>query len=245
MVKRILIVWAVANFVIIGIVSWLAGGWYSGWPVSPVIRAVAELGLIMLPNIAFPVLTLRFAWPEAVAGLRDALGWRGNGWWGVFCGVIGFAVWYLLIQILVRLVGGSIPYNFPNESGEGSGISLQGFSDVWLILGLLLGLAALMVITVAGEETMFRGFIQTQIGNRYGTAAGIVIAAILFGLRHLPNDLFFANVWQATPQMWFARLSQLYTTAILLGLVRRFGKSTYASAIVHGLIYLTAIFGLG
>jgi membrane protease YdiL (CAAX protease family) len=102
-----------------------------------------------------------------------------------------------------------------------------------------------MVVTVAGEETMFRGFIQTQFGQRYGAAAGILLAAILFGLRHLPNDLFFSHIWQATPPMWLARLSQLYATAILLGLVRHIGKSTYASAIMHGLIYLTAIFGLG
>lgn len=92
---------------------------------------------------------------------------------------------------------------------------------------------------------MFRGWIQTQAGQRYGMWAGLLLSAVLFGLRHLPADLFYAGVWQATPRMWLSRLLQLYLGAVLFGLVRHFGKSTYASAIMHGLMFAVTLFGLG
>lgn len=117
--------------------------------------------------------------------------------------------------------------------------------DVFLVLGVLLGLLAFTVITVAAEETMFRGWIQTQVGERCGAWAGLGTGALLFGLRHLPADLFYARVWQATPQMWLSRQVQLYLAAGLLGLARYLGRSTYSSAIMHGLVLVTAVFGLG
>jgi hypothetical protein len=55
----------------------------------------------------------------------------------------------------------------------------------------------------------------------------------LFGLRHLPADLFYAQAWSATPQMWLTRQTQLYSGALLFGLARYLGRSTYASATAH------------
>jgi membrane protease YdiL (CAAX protease family) len=92
---------------------------------------------------------------------------------------------------------------------------------------------------------MFRGWIQTQAGKQYGPWIGLLLGAILFGLRHLPADLFYAQVWQATPQMWVSRQVQLYLVALGLGLARHYGKSTYASAIMHALVFIMALFGLG
>lgn len=100
MLRRILAAWLVANFLIVGTVSWLAGGWYLGWQSSPAIIVLAELGLIMVPNLLIPVLIIGYWCPEGVGDWRKAFGWQ---WMG---------------------------------------------------------------ITVLGEETMFRGWIQTQIGNR-------------------------------------------------------------------------------
>lgn len=92
---------------------------------------------------------------------------------------------------------------------------------------------------------MFRGWIQTQVGERYGAWVGLGVGALLFGLRHLPADLFYGRVWEATPRMWSSRQAQLYLGALLLGLARHLGRSTYASAIMHGLIFVVALFGLG
>lgn len=80
MLKRILIAWIAANFGIVGLVSWMAGGWYIGWDASPVLGGLAELGLLMVPNFVLPVLVLRYWWPEAVGNVKRTLGWQWNGW---------------------------------------------------------------------------------------------------------------------------------------------------------------------
>jgi membrane protease YdiL (CAAX protease family) len=240
MLMRILITWFVANFVIAGLASWLAGGWYLGWDVSPTAGMLAELGLIILPNLLLPMLVLRFWWPEPIPSIRQALGWRWTGWRSLLTGGIAFLVVFLLLRAVVALTGESIPYQLPEAGGEG--IALHGLGE---IIAVLLGLAGFVTLTVAGEETMFRGWIQTQLGERYGVWIGLLAGMVLFGLRHLPADLFYARAWQATPQMWLSRQLQLYLLALFLGLARHFGKSTYASAIAHALILVVALLGLG
>jgi len=243
MLRRILIVWAVANFAIAGLASWIARGWYLGWPVSPVVVMLAELGLIMVPNLILPIVVLRYWWPEPVSGMRDALGWRWNGWRSLAAGVLAFVSFFVLVKVILQLVWSSIPYHLPGSNGEG--IAINDPSDLLRVSGMLLGLLAFVVITVAGEETMFRGWIQTQAGKRYGVWVAFLLSVVLFGLRHLPADLFYAQIWQATPRMWLSRQLQLYLGAICFGLARHFGKSTYASAIMHGLVLVVALFGLG
>lgn len=243
MLKRILIIWAIANFAIVGLVSWLVGGWYIGWRVSPIVSGLAELGLIMVPNLILPVLVLRYWWPEPVDSIGHALGWRWNGWRSLASGILAFVCFYVLVKAVVWLVGNSIPYNLPGAAG--GGIPIERPVDVLKVLGLLLGALAFAIITVVGEETMFRGWTQTQIGKRYGVWMGLLAGAVLFGVRHLPADLFYARIWQATPQMWLSRQLQLYLVALCLGSARHFGKSTYASAIMHALVLAMALFGLG
>jgi hypothetical protein len=57
MLMRILIVWFVANFVIVGVAAWAAGSWYLGSGLAPGI--VAELALIMIPNLLLPMVVVR------------------------------------------------------------------------------------------------------------------------------------------------------------------------------------------
>ena len=242
MLKRILVTWLVANFVIAGLASWIAGRWYLGWQGTPVVGMLAELGLIMIPNIALPVIVLRYWWPETISDFRDALGWRWHGWRCVVAGLVAFLVAVVLMQAITRWVGESIPYSLA-EAESGGGIAIEQASDVLKIMGLLAGLLVFVIITVAGEETMFRGWIQTQVGSRYGTWAGLFLAVLLFGLRHLPADIFYARIWEATPRMWLARQLQLYVGAVCFGLARHFGRSTYASAITHVLFFGVALFG--
>jgi membrane protease YdiL (CAAX protease family) len=240
MAKRILITWFVANYAISGLASWLAGGWYLGWEMSTTAGMLAESGLIVLPNLILPILVLRFWWPQPVPSIRQALGWRWTGWRSLLTGGIAVLAVFLLLRAVVALAGESIPYHLPGAGGEG--IALHGLGE---IIAVLLGLAVFVALTTAGEETMFRGWIQTQLGERYGAWIGLLIGMLLFGLRHLPADLFYARAWQATPQMWLSRQLQLYLLALFLGLARHFGKSTYASAITHALVLVVALLGLG
>ncbi len=234
MLKRIFAVWLAANFLIIGIVCWLAGGWYLGWP-SPLAATLAELGLIMLPNFLLSILVLRYGWPEPAGSIREALGWRWQGWRSVLVGIVAFILIFALVMVVTSLVGDSIPYELPGREGF-SAQSLTG------VLGVLLLILLMVAVTVAGEETLFRGLIQTQVGAKYGPGLGLLAGALLFGLRHLPADLFYAQVCGASPRMWISRQMQLYGGALIFGLARYYGRSTYAPAIAHALFFLVMLF---
>jgi len=238
MIKRIVLVWLVANAVVVGLASAAAGRWYVGWTISPMAKMWVEVLLLMLPNLVLPVLVLRYRWSEPVGPVRMELGWIWNGRRSVLTGIAMFAVLYGAMRLLSSVIGEGIPYDLP---GAPDTIRVQG---PLAVVGVLVTILGFVVLTVVGEETMFRGLAQTQIGKRYGVWAGILVPAVLFGLRHLPNDLYYARVWQATPRMWVARELQLYLAAILLGVTRHLGRSTYASSVTHGLLLVTVLFGL-
>lgn len=88
MLKRVFIIWIIPNFLVIGIVSWIAGDWYLGWKPFP--GMLSELGLIMLPNLVLPILLLKFWWPGSVVSIRDAPGWNWNGWRAVIVVILTF-----------------------------------------------------------------------------------------------------------------------------------------------------------
>lgn len=117
MLRRILAAWLVANLLVVRTVSWLAGGWYLGWQSPPAVIMLAELGLIMIPNVLIPVLIMRYWWPEGVRDLREALGWQWNGGRSIISGTATFIVALLPMEIINRLVGKSIPYHRPGASG--------------------------------------------------------------------------------------------------------------------------------
>ncbi|MBN2385817.1 MAG: CPBP family intramembrane metalloprotease [Anaerolineales bacterium] len=228
MLKRILLIWFVANFAIAGLFALLTGGWYLR--LSTFAGIAAELGLVMLPNLLFPILLLRYGWPAPVSDLRQALGWQWKGWRPIFIGLIAFAIYRILSFFLSNILGPSIPYNLPGSEGGSIG-GLAGILALLFFIGFV-------VITVMSEETMFRGLIQTQTSQSYGVWVGVLLTMVLFGLRHLPADIFYAHIWNATPRMWLARHVDLYLGAILLSLARYFGRSTYASATMHSLIFM-------
>ncbi len=233
MLKRILIVWLVANFVIVGLASLLHGGWYIGWTRNAAIGVLFQLGLVQIWNLVLPLLVLRFWWTKPMGPLREALGWQWHGWRTFLAGVSAFILVLAAEVLILRLFGSSIPYSLPGTQPLHSN-SLLG------ALGLLLLIVVYVGITVAGEETMFRGLMQTQLA-KYGFWTSLLLPALLFGLRHLPDDIFYGALWHATPQMWLSRQLQLYVGAILFGLARHYGRSTYASAILHGLVFFLMV----
>ncbi len=227
MIKRVLLIWFAANFVLAGVFVLITGSWYLHLPT--ISRMAAELGLVILPNLLFPILLLRYAWTEPVTDLRQALGWQWRGWRPILIGMAAFTIYLLLSMLFSNILGPSIPYSQPGESGAISGIA-----------GLLalLFFIAFAFLTVWGEETMFRGLIQTQVSQHYRIWLGVAVTVVLFGLRHLPADIYYARMWDATPRMWLAREVDLYFGAALLSLARYYGRSTYASATMHLLIFI-------
>lgn len=69
------------------------------------------------------------------------------------------------------------------------GFELGGVSMtfVWGFVGFAL--------VAAGEELVFRGYIQTRLVGRYGPALGLLGASVLFALTHLPRGLVSADGW--------------------------------------------------
>ena len=244
MLKRIILIWAIANFVVVGLVSLMAGKWYIGWRVAPIAAMWLELGVIILPNLVLSIAAIRFGWLTNQTHVHTELGWQWNGWQSFVVGILAFVVMYLTVSFVSNLIGASIPYNLPETSHANNGVQINSPADAWKASGILVSLLIFVVVTVIGEESMFRGLIQTQLGKQYGIWVGVLVGALLFGLRHLPNDLYYAQIWQAPPKMWLSRQVQLYSGAVILGLARYFGKSTFSSAIAHGLFLFAALFGL-
>jgi membrane protease YdiL (CAAX protease family) len=233
MIKRMLGIWLVANFGIVGILSILRGNWYLGWSHNTLIGVLFQLGLVMLPNLILPILVLRFWWNEPVGSLRDALGWRWQGWRTVLTAVAGFILVLVITNLIVRFIGPAIPYNLP-------GVEPLHSSSLLGAIGLLLFMILYVGLTVAAEETLFRGLMQTQLA-KYGFWVSLLLPALLFALRHLPDALFYGHLWNATPQMWLTQELQLCTVAITIGLVRHFGRSTFASATMHLLVFILMV----
>jgi membrane protease YdiL (CAAX protease family) len=70
----------------------------------------------------------------------------------------------------------------------------------------ILDIALISLLAGLGEEMLFRGVLQGAIGDWLGTAAGLVVAAVLFGLLH-PITLTYAVL---------ATLCGLYFGALVL-----------------------------
>ena len=97
----------------------------------------------------------------------------------------------------------------------------------------------------AAEETMFRGYLQTGFSRMCGPALGIGISGLLFGVRHLPMDIYGALATNATGAAWGSRMIQMYGAAAALGLARHWGGSNWASWIAHeGLMVLVVALSL-
>jgi len=190
---------------------------------------IAELGLVVLPNLILPLLLLRYAWPVPVVSLRHALGWQRDAWRPLIVGSAMFILYLMLSALLTGTLGPGIPYSLPGEGGAVTGPAA--------LLALLV-FVVLVALTVLGEEAMFRGLIQTQVGKHYGAWAAMALTIVLFGLRHLPADLFYAQAWNATPAMWVSRQVDLYLGALCLSLARHVGRSTWASATTHLLVFV-------
>lgn len=56
----------------------------------------------------------------------------------------------------------------------------------------LLDLAVISALAGAGEEALFRGFVQTAIAEVSGTGVGVMVAALLFGLTHFISPSYAA-----------------------------------------------------
>jgi len=223
MILTVLSVWFIVNFTPHILVFLITKKIY--YQLSIVKGALSESS-IMLLNLLLPVIVLRGSLSQEVHIFQE-LGWQWSGWHTGWIGLIGFVAFMATALIIQRTIGA--PLSLPGRQ-----ISSQEF---------ILISALLLVLTPVAEETMFRGYIQTTLTRSYGVWIGVGGAALLFGLRHLPMDIYNGIVQCAPLSAWLSRMLQLYIGALLFGFVRYWAGSTWASWIMHESVML-AIVGL-
>lgn len=90
---------------------------------------------------------------------------------------------FLLFALIYRF-GGKFAQALVNDVRRVSGI-FSGYS--WLHLACVAALAGV------GEELLFRGFLQTWLGNYFAITWAILIASIIFGLLHYLSHAYFIS----------------------------------------------------
>ena len=219
---HILLAWAIANFLPHIVVFVLSGKIYYQLSLE---WAIISESSIMLLNLFLPIIFLRY-FTNQKESVADYLGWKWRGFGVIGIGFIGLILYFLILII--------------TQSTLGNPISTPGWNlnSPFKIVAILI---LLLVLTAACEETMFRGFLQTAMTREYGNCVGIVIPALLFGLRHLPMDLYAGFSQNASISAWVCRMLQLYLGGILFGVFRFWGKSTWASWFIHEMVLIFII----
>ena len=218
--------WLIANFVPHLIVFLATGKIYYQLPAVWMI--VAE-GSIMVLNLILPIAALRYLFRQT-GDIGASLGWRWTGWQSLWMGLLGFLA-FLLVSIATQLLIGD-PLATP-------GLRFDNLTE------LALGMVLLLALTAAAEETMFRGWIQATLTQDYGAWLGVGVTLLLFGLRHLPMDLYAGLSQRVPASAWISRILQLYLGALVFGIVRHRARSTWASWIVHeGFLLLIVVLGV-
>jgi membrane protease YdiL (CAAX protease family) len=92
--------------------------------------------------------------------------------------------------------------------------------------------ALAVIVRAAGEEMLFRGFLQGVVSNRFGKAAGIWVQAVLFLFPHLALLLVSPLVWPILPAQ--------FLTGLALGWLRSRHDSIAPTIAVHAVANVIA-----
>ena len=222
----LLITWFAANALTHVIVAVVTGGILYQLPLLAFQGAEASIYLL---NFLLPILAVRYVLKEPLS-FAGSFGWRWTGWKvpALACG--GFVAFMLLCIVTNWLFANRIiSYGAPGMAGP---VSRMDYLVCMLVL---------LIFPAMGEETMFRGLLQTRLTAMYGATAGIMVPAALFAIRHHPSDIYFGIVNHVPPAGWANRAAQLYLMAVVFGLVRHFARSTWASWMLHMTIIILII----
>lgn len=215
--------WFIANALTHVIVALATGGIYYQLPLYGMLGAEASIAFL---NFVIPILALRLFLKEKVS-FAGSFGWKWTGWRVPAFAVGGFGVFMLLSMVTNWMFANkTLQYGGPGMAGPRSA------SD-YLVFTLML-----LIFPALGEETMFRGFLQTRLTATYGSTVGVLAPAVLFAIRHHPSDVYFGVLNHVPLAGWLNRGVQLYLGAAIFGLVRHYARSTWASWIFHMMIIL-------
>lgn len=135
--------------------------------------------LILLSQLVIVVAGILLIWgfgvqmPNANVGALHAIA----------IGTLLAFITFLLFALIYRF-GGKFALALLNDARRVSGL-FSGYS--WLHLACVAALAGV------GEELLFRGFLQTWLGNYFAITWAILIASIIFGLLHYLSHAYFIS----------------------------------------------------
>ncbi|WP_436347461.1 CPBP family intramembrane glutamic endopeptidase [Natronorubrum sp. FCH18a] len=143
------------------------------------------------------------------------LSWIAVGLIGAFTVSVGY-------QLIIDLFD---PLGTGGEGTTHSGIE-QGREYPVL---LLLGIPIAILLTGPGEELLYRGVVQSRLGETFPTVIAVVLAAFVFGIVHFPaylgDDLGAVLV----------SLGTVTTLGLYLGALYELSDNLVVPALVHGL----------
>lgn len=120
-----------------------------------------------------------------------------------------------------------------------------------IVIGAIMGRLSVAVVSMVvwqfifsgfGEETYFRGYIQSRVNQEFGRpwqmqgisfGPGLLVAALLFGLAHVINNF---NPLIGDYRLWWGWGLWTFAGGIFFGLIREKSGSLVAPGIAHGLL---------
>lgn len=139
-----------------------------------------SFALILLSQLAIVAVGMFLIWAFSVQ-IPDAHIERLNA---VAIGTLLAIVTFLLFAVIYRF-GGRFAQALLNDTHRVSGI-FSGYS--------LVHIACVAALAGVGEELLFRGFLQTWLGNHFAITWAILVASIIFGLLHYLSHAYFISV---------------------------------------------------
>lgn len=144
----------------------------------------------------------------------------GREWGWVVVGTIVPIVLLLLVDVVAVLIGG--------ETADTAAAQLD-VPPIFFVYAIVWSLIAIGPI----EELLFRGVIQGRLREAFGPGAAISLAAVGFGIGHLPSYLVAGASPLSTGVL--VALSAITLNAILLGAIYERTANLAVVILAHGL----------
>ena len=116
-------------------------------------------------------------------------------------------------------------------TGSAQGFSLNPYWAVNLAVSLPLNFV-LSFTAFLGEEYGWRGFLQGELTERFGRRKGVILLGLLWGLWHLPLNLFYYSP-QTSLQSIIGQLAGCVGMGIFFGWVYLRTRNVWAVTAAH------------
>lgn len=151
------------------------------------------------------------------------LAWIAAGLFGAFLVLAGY-------QALVEFVD---PFGVGSDGETHSGIEEGREYPVLFLVGIPIA----VFLTGPGEELLYRGVVQSRLGESFPTALAVVLAALVFSVVHLP--VYMGDDVGAV----LVSLGTIATLGLYLGALYELSGNLVVPALIHGgfnaVVYLT------